>query len=145
MPQRDLYHQAVRQALIADGWTITHDPYRVVYGKRYGFIDLAAEIGLAAERDTDKIAVEIKSFIGASVVADLAVAIGQYLMYQSWLARSDPTRRPYLAIDQNTASEVFSDISAQVLIEDHTIRLIVVDLEAEGIVEWRNPPPADRL
>lgn len=141
MPQRDLYHQAVRQALIADGWTITHDPYYIPFGERRGFIDLGAETPLAAERDNVKIAVEIKGFIGASPVADLAVAVGQYAMYKSWLSRSDLTRSLYLAIDQETADEIFSDISAQVLIEDYGRRLVIVDIEAGSVVEWRNPPP----
>ncbi|MEY4937802.1 MAG: hypothetical protein RIS64_4161 [Bacteroidota bacterium] len=26
---RDLYHQQVKNALIKDGWRITHDPYRI--------------------------------------------------------------------------------------------------------------------
>lgn len=24
---KDIYHEAVREALIKDGWTITHDPF----------------------------------------------------------------------------------------------------------------------
>ena len=31
MPARDTYHNAVKQALIKDGWTITADPYTVEY------------------------------------------------------------------------------------------------------------------
>lgn len=27
MPQRDVYHEAAKQALLSDGWLITHDPY----------------------------------------------------------------------------------------------------------------------
>ena len=27
MPARDMYHNAVKAALINDGWTVTHDPY----------------------------------------------------------------------------------------------------------------------
>lgn len=26
MPRRDLYHETVKNALIKDGWQITHDP-----------------------------------------------------------------------------------------------------------------------
>ncbi|MFN8541980.1 MAG: element excision factor XisH family protein [Thermomicrobiales bacterium] len=115
----------------------------MIYGKRYGCIDLGAEAMFAADRDTQQIAVEIKSFIGLLVVNDLADAVGQYLMYQSWLARSDPTRLRYLAVDRNAASEVFSDISAHVLIEDYKLRLIIVDVETERIVEWIIPPPTD--
>ena len=29
MPARDLYHDAVKNALVKDGWTITHDPFIV--------------------------------------------------------------------------------------------------------------------
>ena len=31
MPQRDLYHENVKNALIKDGWTITDDPFRIQY------------------------------------------------------------------------------------------------------------------
>jgi hypothetical protein len=27
MSRRDIYHNTVKQALIQEGWTITHDPY----------------------------------------------------------------------------------------------------------------------
>ncbi|MGC8643363.1 MAG: element excision factor XisH family protein, partial [Isosphaeraceae bacterium] len=29
MPARDLFHECVRHALVQDGWTITHDPFRL--------------------------------------------------------------------------------------------------------------------
>lgn len=29
MPARDIYHNTVKNALIKDGWTITHDPLRL--------------------------------------------------------------------------------------------------------------------
>ncbi len=32
MPARDLYHTALKNALIKDGWTITHDPLRLKWG-----------------------------------------------------------------------------------------------------------------
>jgi hypothetical protein len=138
MPQRDIYHGTVRQALLNDGWTITHDPYTISFGERYGFIDLGAERTIAAERHGLRIAVEIKSFISPSPVADLSEAIGQYLLYKSWLSRTDPGRRLYLAIDADIAREVFGDISAQVLIDDYAIHLIIVDMEHERIVEWKS-------
>lgn len=50
MPRKDTIHEAVKNALIKDGWTITADPYRITYGDEKIFIDLAAELPLAAER-----------------------------------------------------------------------------------------------
>lgn len=43
MPARDTYHDAVRNALVKDGWTITHDPFVLKWGERDFFVDLAAE------------------------------------------------------------------------------------------------------
>ncbi|MBI1765228.1 MAG: hypothetical protein HYR56_27765 [Acidobacteria bacterium] len=33
MPRLDTIHEAVKQALINDGWTITDDPYIIEYKK----------------------------------------------------------------------------------------------------------------
>lgn len=38
MPASALYHDTVVEALKADGWTITHDPYHVAYGNRNLYI-----------------------------------------------------------------------------------------------------------
>jgi hypothetical protein len=59
---KDLFHDIVKLALIAEGWEITHDPFPVDYGDVQMQIDLGAERLLAAQRDSEKIAVEVKSF-----------------------------------------------------------------------------------
>jgi hypothetical protein len=58
---RDLFHQVVKEALIKDGWNITHDPFPIDYGDVQMQIDLGAERLLGAAKDTQTIAVEIKS------------------------------------------------------------------------------------
>ncbi len=61
---KDIFHQQVRNALIKEGWTITHDPFTLRISEAVKLpIDLAAENAIAAERESEKIAVEIKSFI----------------------------------------------------------------------------------
>ena len=62
MPAKDLFHDAVREALEKEGWTITDDPLYFTVGEVDFYIDLGAEQLIAAERGTEKIAVEIKSF-----------------------------------------------------------------------------------
>jgi hypothetical protein len=54
---KDVIREAVKNALIKDGWTITADPYIITYGDDKLYVDLAAERALAAERDGHKIAV----------------------------------------------------------------------------------------
>ncbi len=74
MPARDIYHNAVKAALINDGWKITHDPYHIAFGGRDAYVDLGAEQEafdvVAAERGMTRIAVEVKTFTGPSVLAD---------------------------------------------------------------------------
>lgn len=149
MPARDIYHRAVKAALIADGWTITHDPYRVEFGGKDVYIDLGAERDaadpvLAAERGTARIAVEIKTFTGPSVIADLEQAVGQYLLYRSWMSRTEPERLLYLAVDTEAALGVFEQEFGRIIADDLQIRLVVVDTAVERIVTWTHFPATDR-
>jgi hypothetical protein len=76
MPAKDLFHDAVKRAFEKDGWSITHDPLHLRVGQIDMYIDLGAEQVLAAERDNQKIAVEIKSFLRTSTITDFYVALG---------------------------------------------------------------------
>jgi len=80
MPARDIYHDAVKNALIKDGWTITADPYNLKWGKDDLYVDIAAEKLIVAQKNEKKIAVEVKSFIGRSKMQDFQQAIGQFIV-----------------------------------------------------------------
>jgi hypothetical protein len=139
MPKRDFLHETVKNALIKDAWTITADPFRISFGIRKVFVDLGAEKSLlAAENGDKKIAVEIKSFIGMSKMNDLENAIGQYIVYRTYLHEIDPERTLYLAIDSETYAEIFYDVSGQILLDVNQIRLIVVEPDREEITQWIN-------
>lgn len=136
MPALDRDHIAVRNALVKQGWTITHDPLRLNYKKKRLYVDLGAERLLAAERGTEKIAVEIKTFGGASDVADLEQATGQFMVYRSLLRRLDPERILVLAVPQEALETVFEDALGEILLEDSILRVFSFDSEREEIVEW---------
>lgn len=150
MPARDVYHNVVKPALIADGWRVTHDPYRIEYGGKDAYVDLGAErtadsIILGAERGTTRIAVEIKTFTGPSVLANLQQALGQYLLYRAWMRRTEPERLLYLAVDTETAAGVFEMAFGQVVADEAQLLLAVIDLSQERVVAWRTYPAIDRL
>jgi hypothetical protein len=65
MGRRDIIHESVKEALIKDGWTILKDPLSITVdnGDRRVEIDLSAEKILIATKETEKIAIEIKSFL----------------------------------------------------------------------------------
>jgi XisH protein len=101
MPTRDLYHDTVKRALIKDGWTITHDPFKLPVGIRDSFVDLGAEKLVAAEKGARKIAVEIKSFLSPSLLQDLETALGQFTLYRAFLSRVESDRTLYLALPRS--------------------------------------------
>jgi XisH protein len=59
LAQRNIYHEAVKNALIKDGWTITHDPFVLAFGLHNLYVDLGAEQMLAAEKEERRIAEEL--------------------------------------------------------------------------------------
>lgn len=115
MPARDLYHNAVKHALIKDGWTITADPYLIKYEDADLYADLAAEKTIAAIRQTDKIVVEIKSFVGRSLMNDFHNALGQYIVYRSLIQLTEPEYNLYLAIDTVTYNNFFQRKSVKII------------------------------
>jgi hypothetical protein len=136
MPARDFYHDVVKSAMIADGWTITHDPLRLSVGKKDLFVDLGAERLLAADKEGRKIAVEVKSFPGASEVADLEKALGQFTLYHDILGENEPDRRLYLAISQRVFEDLFTEPIGQLLLKRERLRLIVFEPERGVILQW---------
>lgn len=137
MPALDRYHEAVRNALIKDGWTITADPLTLRIGQDRVHIDLAAERLIVAERGTERIAVEVKTFAGVSLLSDLEAALGQYVPYRLALRRTDSDRLLYLAVPQSVVESRFKsrDLWQAFLTEEHG-RVAGYDVEREEIVEW---------
>jgi len=136
MPARDIYHESLKNALIHDGWTITHDPLVLRWGAKDMFVDLGAERILAAEKANTRIAVEIKSFVGPSEIEDLKNAVGQFVLYHDILSRTHPDRVLYLAVRDSTYGELFEEPVGTLLLENQRLRLIVFDADAEVIVKW---------
>jgi hypothetical protein len=136
MPAKDIYHDNVKKALVRAGWTITHDPYILTFGQRGVFVDLGAERILAAEKGSKKIAVEIKSFQGASDIRDLEVALGQYVFYRSLLTRFEPDRKLFLAVPASIFASTLDEPIARPVLEDLSVALIAFDPQREEIVKW---------
>ena len=137
MAARDVFHRAVRNALEKDGWTITDDPLEVEIGDVEMYIDLGAERLLAAQRAGQKIAVEIKSFIGPSNISEFHTALGQFFNYRIALEEQDPNRVLYLAVPSGTYQSFFQKKFVQIVVERSYLKLIVYDPIDEVIVTWK--------
>ncbi|NJK27712.1 MAG: hypothetical protein HC925_03110 [Coleofasciculaceae cyanobacterium SM2_3_26] len=64
-----------------------------------------------------------------------AIAVGQYLIYRSWLARKHPTWTIYLALSVKNA-RAFQQEPLSLVAQDYGILLVTVDVENERIVSW---------
>jgi hypothetical protein len=130
LPARDLYHGNVRNALTKDGWRIVNDPLWL----RWRSTNLYAD--LRAERDGESIAVEIKSFVGRSDVADLEQAIGQFLVYRAVLSRRYPDIVLWMAVSTHAYKEIFRSGLGRLIRIEYQVKVVIIDLNNEEIVAW---------
>ena len=138
MSARDIFHQAVKNGLIKDGWTITHDPLSLSIGGVEMFVDLGAEKLIAAEKNGQKIAVEIKNFAGPSNISEFHTALGQFLDYEQALEEQEPDRVLYLAVPVDVYDTFFILQFIQTAIRRHQLRLLIYELEQEVIARWQS-------
>ena len=137
MAAKDLFHDAVRQALISEQWVITADPLVVKIEGVKLEIDLAAEKVIAAEKGERKIAVEIKSFLKPSTITDFHSALGQFLNYRLALQMRDPERTLYLAVPIDTFESFFQEPFIRAAVESYKVKLVIYNPLEEVIVLWK--------
>ena len=138
MPAKDIYHDTVKRALEKDGWTITKENLPLRWGRKYTYVDIAAEKLFIAEKEGRKIAVEVKSFVGRSDMVELEKALGQFRLYRLALRKKEEDRELFLAIPKEVYNELFFNPDGFELIESENLRLIVFDIEKEAVVQWIN-------
>ena len=138
MSAKDIVHEIVRQALEKDGWVITHDPLFLRVSENIGmFLNLAANKVIIANRETLKIAVEFKSFVGLSAVTDFHLAIGQFLNYRLALEELEADRILYLAIPDDIYHNFFQDSFIQKVIDNYSIKLLIINTQQGEILSWK--------
>ncbi|UKO98992.1 XisH family protein [Nostoc sp. UHCC 0870] len=138
MPAKDIFHDAVRIGLEKEGWVITDDPLEIEIGGVEMYIDLGADQILAAEREENKIAVEIKSFVGSSNISQFHTAVGQCFNYQIALEAKEPERILYLAVPLGTYQSFFTLPFIQMVLQRSQLKIIVYDPVNEVIITWIN-------
>ncbi|MHC5823064.1 MAG: XisH family protein [Nostoc sp.] len=136
MPAKDAFHELVKIALEKEGWKITHDPYHIDLGFVDFYIDLGAERLIAATREGEKIAVEIKTFLAASTISEFHTAIGQFINYRIALEEEEADRRLYLAVPLDIYKRFFKYPFIQTVIRRNQIPLLVYDTQKQEVAQW---------
>ena len=94
---------------------------------------MAAKRLFTAEKQGEKIAVEVKSFIGHSNQAEFHTALGQYLEYELALEEEYPDFTLYLAVPVDVYKTFFSLQFIQQVLQRYHIRLLVYNVNQEVI------------
>lgn len=138
MSRRDTYHDAVKRALIKDGWTISHDPLRLSYEGTTVSTDLAAEKAIAdGERiAVEIIAVEVKDFDGNQMMSQFEKALGQYNLYRSLLRILAPDRTIFLAVKKDVFEEFFQIPMIQLATSEDKVKFLIFDAVREEVIQW---------
>lgn len=138
---KDLFHDIVKIALEKEGWLITHDPYELKLDDLDLFtsklkIDLGAEKMLAAEKGTEKIAVEVKTLSGPSLIYEIHNLLGQYLNYQLGIDVQEPERILYAAIPEKAYNILSPQGFIQMMLAKYKVHLIVYEPNSQTITNW---------
>jgi XisH protein len=135
---RDLFHNVVKEALIKDGWTITHDPYPL-HARREGGLstDIGAEKVILAENNAKRIAVEVKSFVHMSILHEFLKASGQYLSYSKIIVKNDPERFLYVAMPTFVYYRIIQYGWVVEVMEELKMKVILYNSEKIVIEEWK--------
>jgi hypothetical protein len=138
MSAKDTFHNTVRLALEKDGWIVTHDPlfFKVTPQVKIN-IDLGAEKLLSAQKGSQKIAVEVKSFVGLSALSEFHTAVGQFLNYRVALEKEESERVLFLAVPTDIYQDFFMDSFVQTVLERYQIKLLVFHVQKQEITLWK--------
>jgi len=122
--------------LIKDGWTVTHDPYKLkAEGTTYE-VDMGAEKLFAAQKDKQKILVEVKSLLRLSIAHEFHAVLGTFVGYQINLEELNSDRVLYIAIPNPAYKRIQQIPILLKYINRVDMKLIIFDKNKKEILEW---------
>ena len=137
MPARNIYHDAVVQALVADGWTVTHDPLTVSFGGKDLFVDLAAErVTIAAESAGIRLRSKSRVSRVHRRVATCKKRWGNTTFIERCWQKRNRWRVLYLAVPRRIRDSLLAEPFGQLIVSRLRLRLLVFDEQKQRVVQW---------
>ena len=135
--KNDFIHEIVKTILEEEGWTIIADPLHISMENTPDlYIDLTADKVIIAENQTEKIAVEVKSFIGKSIQTEFYHALGQFILYRTALQDFEADRIVYLGVPSDAWDNLLRKDFYQKVIQQTNLKIIVFDIQHKKSVKW---------
>ncbi len=91
---------------------------------------------IGAIKGSEKIAVEIKSFLGASDLYEFEDALGQFLVYLAALEDKEPERVLFLAVPIGFYNRFFDDPFFSRLAKRYDLKMFTFDESTQTIESW---------
>lgn len=129
MPARNLYHDAVVDALTADGWTIT-DPLTLAVGRYW------LHVGFAATRNGERIIVDVLDLDADLSEQHLCAAVGKFTMHRAVAEHFCPGRPVYAAVIGSAYDRMLTDPLGRTAFVATRTRLLVFDPAEPRAVRW---------
>ena len=135
---KDLIHEAVRKALEREGWKVTGDPFSIILqeDETYFEVDLAAERKNGGQYAEKIIAIEIKSFAGASMIHAFHEALGQFLNYRAAIEEQRLNRELFIAVSTDGWKRLNKLKFVQRRIKQFKLQFLLVDIHTKSVVTW---------
>lgn len=133
---KDKFHDIVKEALEKEGWLVTDDAFQPYAAQEPSMIDLESEPVILAEKEGEKIAVEVKSFTQAAIRMAFYEALGQYLGYSMAMKEVDVAQNFYLAISKEIRHHLEDYSIIKQSIKEQKVKLLIFDLATQKIIEW---------
>lgn len=132
---KDLYHDAVKEALEKLNWKVVEDPLTLRISKKLIYhIDLAAEKYVIATKQKKVIIVEVKTFLQGSSTYNFHTALGQYCVYRSALKYLQQSEELFLAVPHKTYLSFFHEPFIKQVLKDYDCKIISYDPNKKEII-----------
>lgn len=127
----DLVLPNLQESLIKDGWTLRAKAPTIRTKGKYYLTDVAAE------KEGQKIIVEVKSWLSTSFNPDWFGAFGQYLTYQEVILAERLNYKLYLAVPENIYNQHFINPFIQSMVTKYSMNLLIFDLNTNTVAAWK--------
>lgn len=132
----DTCEPQIIRALEKENWVIQDKPLVLRTGEHTALADFQAQRTLNGTGE-QIVVIEAKCFTDPRKdLAEFYTAIGQYIFYREALIKNQSPLPLYLAMPDTAYKRLMNDSVMQTIIQQVSMKLLIVDIETEEIVQW---------
>lgn len=106
---------------------------------RYEDLTVFADLGAEKVFEVDgksEIAIEVKVLGGVSTISEFEKALGQYVLYRTFIEQIPLNRELFLAVSDKIYEKFFERPSISIVVKVQQVKLIIFNPDVEEITKW---------